>query len=84
MKPRPNIPFSLLWEYDPKSFDFDRSYKVVIERIMERGTLSDWREMMSYYTLQQIQETIEWSAQLTERDKQFSRLFIQSDLLHVA
>ncbi len=84
MKSNPNIPFRLLWEYDPTTFDFDRSYKVVIERVLERGGLEEWREMVKYYNIEKIKETIEWSAQLSERDKDFARLFINSDILYVA
>ncbi len=32
--------------------------------------------MVQYYTLDKIIETIEWSAQLDKRDKEFSRLFL--------
>lgn len=84
MKPLPNIPFRLLWEYDSNSFDFDRSYKIVIERVVERGDLDDWREMVKYYTEEQILATVEWSAQLSERNKKFARVFIHSDLIYVA
>ena len=38
MKKRPNIPPVLLWEYDYDTFNFDRSYKIVIERVLERGS----------------------------------------------
>ena len=84
MKTRPNIPPRLLWEYDYDTFNFDRSYKIVIERVLQLGNLYEWREIMKYYTRQQILETIEWSAQLDERDKQFSRFFLNSDMLHAA
>lgn len=84
MKARPNIPARLLWEYDYDTFNFDRSYKIVIERVLQLGDLNEWREIMKYYTRQQITDTIEWTAQLDERDKQFSRLFMNSDMLHAA
>ena len=32
----------------------------------------------------QILETIDWSAQLDQRDKEFSRFFLDSDYLHAA
>ena len=40
--------------------------------------------MVQYYSLDKILEAIEWSAQLDKRDKDFSRLFLQSDFLNVA
>lgn len=79
---KPNIPAFLLWEYDLNTFNYDKSYKIVIERILERGSIDDWREMMRYYPMEKILETIDWSAQLQEREKKFSRFFLNSDMLH--
>ena len=80
---RPHIINSaLLWEYDLETFNYDRSYKIVIERVLERGTLDDWREMVKIYPREKILEVIEWSAQLEKRDKDFSKFFLDSDMLH--
>ena len=80
---KPNIPARLLWEFDYDHFDFEKSYKIVIERILERGNLENWREMLRYYSKSQILETIDWSAQIEEKDKRFSRMFIDSDFVNV-
>ena len=79
----PKIPKTLLWEYNLDTFDFDKSYKIVIERVLQRGNLDDWKQIVAYYSNQQILETIDWSAQLEERDKNFSKMFLKSDLLYV-
>jgi hypothetical protein len=82
---RPHIINSaLLWEYDLETFNYEKSYKIVIERVLERGNLEEWREMVKLYTREQILETIEWSAQLEERDKKFSRFFLNSGFLNAA
>ncbi len=84
-KTRPHIINSaLLWEYDLNTFDFDKSYKIVIERILQLGNLEEWRSMVRHYSTGQILETIEWSAQLDKRDKEFSKFFLNSDFLHAA
>ncbi|HWR33517.1 MAG TPA: hypothetical protein VN451_08330 [Chitinophagaceae bacterium] len=75
---------ALLWEYDLDTFNYEKSYKIVIERVLERGNLEEWREMVKLYTKEQILETIEWSAQLDKRDKDFSKLFLTSGFLHAA
>jgi hypothetical protein len=72
----------LLWEYDMKKFNFDKSYKIVIERVLQRGDLQQWRAVFHFYGKEKMIETIDWSAQLEQRDKHFSRLFIKSDLLN--
>ena len=56
----------------------------MIERVLERGNLDEWREMMKLYSKDQILETIEWSAQLDKRDKDFSKFFLTSGFLNVA
>jgi hypothetical protein len=84
-KTRPHIINSaLLWEYDLDTFNYEKSYKIVIERVLERGNLEEWREMVQLYKREQILETIEWSAQLDQRDKEFSKFFLTSDFLHAA
>lgn len=81
MTNKPAINDRLLWEYDLETFNYDKSYKIVIERVLERGTLDEWRAVLSYYGQEKILEVIEWSAQLTPRMKKFSRFFLQSDFL---
>jgi hypothetical protein len=75
---------ALLWEYDLETFNYEKSYKIVIERVLERGTLDEWREMVQLYSREKIIEAIEWSAQLAERDKEFSRFFLSSEFLYAS
>ena len=84
-KERPHIiNTALLWEYDLDTFNYLKSFKIVIERVLERGNLEEWKEMVSIYSKEQILETIEWSAQLDERGKRFCRFFLKSDFLDAA
>jgi hypothetical protein len=84
MQKKPNIRSHLLWEYDVEKFNWHRSYKIVIERVIERGWLNDWREIYRFYGSGKILETVECSKQLDERDKRFTRMFLKSHLLHAA
>jgi len=84
MQQKPNIPSYHLWEYDINTFNFEKSYKIVIERVLERGNLIEWREIFNFYGPEKIAEVIEWSKQLDESDKSFSRLFLKSDFFHAA
>ena len=84
-KKKPDIINSaLLWEYDLGTFNYDKSYKIVIERVLQMGNLDEWKNMVNYYSTEQILETIEWSAQLDKRDKEFSKFFLTSEFLHAA
>ena len=74
----------LLWEYDLETFNYKRSYKIVIERVLQLGGLDQWRAIFHYYGEQKILDTIDWSAQLKESEKIFSRIFLKSDFLDAA
>ncbi len=84
MHSKPDIRPGLLWEYDLKTFHWDRSYKIVIERVVQLGQLNEWREIHKFYGPEKILDTVDWSKQLDQRDKIFARLFLKSDLLHAA
>ncbi len=75
---------ALLWEYNLETFNYKKSYKIVIERVLQRGNLVEWREMVKLYAREQILETIDWSAQLDNQEKEFSRFFLTSDFLDAA
>lgn len=75
---------ALLWEYDLATFNYEKSYKIVIERVLQMGNLEEWRNMVRFYSKAQILETLEWSAQLDQRDKEFSKFFLTSGFLHAA
>ncbi len=84
MNYKPEIGGHLLWEYDLESFHWDRSWKIVIERVIQLGNLKEWREMYSFYGPEKILTVADWSKQLDKRDKDFTRFFINSDLLNAA
>ncbi len=75
---------ALLWEYNLETFNYKKSYKIVIERVLQRGNLAEWREMVKLYSTTQILEAIDWSAQLDKQEKEFSRFFLTSDFLDAA
>jgi len=83
MKKIENSPISrhLLWEYNLSTFDFDRSKKVVIERVIERGSLEDWRWMVGYYGREVVLEVARGSKQLSKKDRNFTGIFLKSNLL---
>ena len=84
MQTKPNIRPALLWEYDLETFNWERSYKIVIERVVQLGTVNEWKEIYSFYQPEKIFETVAWSKQLDKRDKDFASFFLNSDLLHAA
>lgn len=79
IKATPKIRRHLLWEYDFDLFDFERSAFVVIERVVERGNMDEWREIVRYYGREMILEVTRKSRQLENRDKAFAEIYINSD-----
>ena len=45
---------TLLWEYDLETFNYVKSYKIVIKRVLQRGNLNEWLEVVQLYTREQI------------------------------
>ena len=63
MNPRTNAPhpvapadFSrhLFWDVDPATLDLERHRKYVIARVLEFGTLEDWRLLLRRFTLESL------------------------------
>ncbi len=75
------LPQHLLWEYDLAKFDYDRSYRIAIERVIERGNLEEWRAAQAYYGKEKFLEVAAWSRQLTKRNREFAQLFVNSNLV---
>ena len=53
---KPVLSRTLFWDVDYTVLDHDKSYRFVIERVLERGTLKEWHEIKTYYGLTKIQE----------------------------
>ncbi|MFT7121743.1 MAG: hypothetical protein ACJAZ9_001929 [Neolewinella sp.] len=72
------MPKHLLWEYDLSSFNYDRSWFIVIERVIERGDIIQWRTVQNYYGKEKLLEVAAESRQLSERDKNFTSIYVNS------
>ncbi|MFM9950741.1 MAG: DUF6922 domain-containing protein [Saprospiraceae bacterium] len=69
----------LLWEYDLTNFDFKKSADIVIERIIERGNMEEWQQMLRFYGIEKVLSVARTSRQLDARNKQFTEIFVHSD-----
>lgn len=47
--PKPDLPKRLFWEFDYDSFDWQRSYRTVIERVIEFGMPEELEIMIDFY-----------------------------------
>jgi len=46
---RPELPKVLFWDFDFDRLDWNRSYRTIIERVLDKGDTRDWEEMIKFY-----------------------------------
>ncbi len=49
---------TLFWDTDISQIDYDKNARHIIERVLQRGMLSDWFEIKNYYGLDRIKNEI--------------------------
>lgn len=52
-----NLSNHLFWDVNTQKIDFDKNKKLIIQRTLDYGLMSDWEIILSYYGIQQIAET---------------------------
>lgn len=71
-KGRNTVSPTLLWEYDLTHFDWQRSRKIVVQRIIERGWLKDYFAAFDLYGgIEGFREIIKEVSSLSARDMNF-------------
>lgn len=55
-RPKPQFTESLFWDIDLEKLNLDECAEYVIERMTQRGKLTDWIELQKYYGLEKIKE----------------------------
>lgn len=54
----PNLNRVLFWDLDIDAMDFDKAYKSVIARIVERGDQQEIDEIVRFYSLEKVVKAI--------------------------
>ena len=49
-----NLSNRLFWDVDPNSLDWERDMPLIITRVVERGTVAEWRTIVHKYGLNKI------------------------------
>jgi len=66
---RPDLPKVLFWDFDFEKLDWSRSYKTVIERVLDKGNTMDWEEMIRFYgrenVIRALKEDITYLSDMT-------------------
>jgi hypothetical protein len=51
---KPTLDKGLFWDWRYDKIDWQKSYRSVIERVLERGTKLDWEEISCFYGMPKI------------------------------
>ena len=49
-----NLSNRLFWDVDPNSLDWEKDMPMIITRVVERGTVAEWKTIMHKYGLNKI------------------------------
>ena len=49
-----NLSDRLFWDVNPTSLDWEKDIALIVTRVLERGTLEEWRTLVQKYGLNQI------------------------------
>jgi hypothetical protein len=55
---KPNLPKRLFWEFKYEDIDWHKEYAAVIERVIERGTESEWSQLINFYGKDKVINTL--------------------------
>ena len=55
-KLNPVLRKSLFWDIDFPGVDYQAHARFVIERVLSRGNMNDWRELCRFYGLERIKD----------------------------
>ena len=51
---KPNLDKGLFWDWRYNDIDWQKTYRSVIERVLERGTRLEWEEIIRFYGMPKI------------------------------
>jgi len=57
-KIKPKLNKALFWDTNYQNIDYTKHARFVIEKVITRGNLSDWKELKNYYGLNKIKDEV--------------------------
>lgn len=54
IRPSFDLDSTLFWDYDLTAMDFNKAYKSIIARIVERGSKNDIDKIVEFYTYEKV------------------------------
>ena len=80
MLPSQHISPSLFWDIDVSKLDWNRHRQLIVERVIQRGSLHAIEEVIAHYGKEKINEIIKQIPYLEKRDIAFVHIYFNIPL----
>ncbi len=77
---KPDLRASLFWDVNYDTIQWNKNFRFVIERVLERGTLEEWQEIKRYYGLEKIKEAALQARWLNKKVWHFCSVYFDEPL----
>jgi hypothetical protein len=77
---KPNLRPTLFWDVDYEAIQWNKNYRFIIERVLERGTFEEWQTIKQYYGLERIKEAALQARWLNKKVWHFCSLYFEEPL----
>jgi len=74
---------SLFWDTDYDKLDWDKHISYVVSRVLQRGTLEDFRNIVAYYGKEKLREVIKNIRYLDKKPMYFSSIYFEIPLTEI-
>jgi hypothetical protein len=65
----------IFWDVDRGKLDMEQHKKLIVERVIQRGSRKDLNQLLAYYGKEEVAEIIKQAAWLDEKDSTFVHVF---------
>jgi hypothetical protein len=76
----PNIPTTLFWDIDVSKLDWNRHKQLIVERVIQRGSLDAIKEVTAHYGIEEFKNIIKNIPYLEKRDVAFVHIYFDIPL----
>ena len=66
-----NLPRSLFWDTNYDTIDWEKNSQYVICRVLDRGSMEDWRAIKAYYGIEKIIQAAKETRYLSKKSVYF-------------
>ena len=70
---------TLFWDTIPEHIDPDRNVRFIIERVISRGSLKDWKNILAFYGNNRIQKEVVGIRSLDSKSLSYLSVFFNID-----